>query len=74
VQHPNQCERDACAVTLVTSLIADCEPDTAARLATACVSGAASTCMNLTCNGVSFHRLALDWLAAQTGADRGKRP
>jgi hypothetical protein len=30
--------------------------------------------MNLTCNGVSFHRLALDWLTAQTGALPGKRP
>ena len=73
-QHPNQAQRGAYAVTLVTSLINDGDRDAAVRLAGAYLSGTARACANLRCDGVSFHRLALDWLAAQTSADAGNRP
>lgn len=63
-QHPNHSERGAYAVTLVTSLINDGDRDAAANLASAYEAGELSSCMNLSCEGVSFHRLALDWLAS----------
>ncbi|RYG98314.1 MAG: hypothetical protein EON58_07500 [Alphaproteobacteria bacterium] len=64
-QHTNQRERGAYAVTLVTSLINDGDRNAAADLATAYDSGELRSCMNLSCDGVSFHRLALDWLARE---------
>jgi hypothetical protein len=63
-QHPNHGERGAYAVTLVTSLINDGDRDAAARFANAYESGNSSSCMNLSSNGISFHRLALDWIAS----------
>jgi hypothetical protein len=61
-QHPHQRERGAYAVTLVTSLINDGDRRAAAELAGAYASGKIMSCMNLSCDGISFHRLALDWL------------
>jgi hypothetical protein len=63
-QHPNHLERGAYAVTLVTSLINDGDCEAAAQLASAYASGALSSCINFSSNGISFHRLALDWLDA----------
>lgn len=69
-QHPNQRERGAYAVTLVTSLINDGEREAAARLASAYESGELSSCMNLSSNGISFHRLALDWIESGAYLER----
>ena len=63
-QHPNHRERGAYAVTLVTSLINDGDGDAASHLANAYESGELKSCKNMSCKGVSFHRLALDWLAS----------
>ncbi len=63
-QHPHHRERGAYAVTLVTSLINDGKPDAAAGLASAYESGELKSCMGFSCNDVSFHSLALDWLAS----------
>ncbi len=63
-QHTNQLERGAYAVTLVTSLINDGDCDAAARLASAYASGERESCCDISVEGVSVHRLALDWLAA----------
>jgi hypothetical protein len=69
-QHPNHRECGAYAVTLVTSLINDGDRDAAAHLASAYESGDFSSCMNLSSNGISFHRLALDWIASGTLLER----
>lgn len=69
-QHPNHRERGAYAVTHVTSLINDCDRDAAAHLASAYESGELKSCMNMSCKGVSFHRLALDWLASGSLIER----
>ncbi len=63
--HPNQLERGAYAVPLVTSLINDGDYEAAARLAGVYESGELKSCINLSSYGVSFHRLALDWLSAE---------
>ena len=63
-QHPNQRERGAYAVTLVCSLIDDGHLDAAADLASAYESGELESCMHMSCKGVSFHCLAVDWLAS----------
>ena len=60
--HPDQVERGAYAVTLVTSLIAEGSLELAAREAHAYASGAKQTCANLSSEGKSFHELALGWL------------
>ena len=62
--HPNQLERGAYAVSLVTSLINDGDYEAAAQLASAYESGESTSVSNFTSNGVSFHRLAIDWLGA----------
>ncbi|MET0983164.1 MAG: hypothetical protein ABWY02_13765 [Telluria sp.] len=64
-QHRNQRERGAYAVTLVTSLINDGDCDAAADLASAFESGEFQSCSNMSVKGVSYHRLALNWLAAK---------
>jgi hypothetical protein len=69
-QHPNHIERGAYATTLVTSLINDGKRDAAARLASLYESGEFSSCMSLSSNGISFHRLALDWLTSGTLLER----
>lgn len=69
-QHPNHRERGAYEVTLVTSLINDGKHDAAASLARAYASGELKSSMDLSCAGVSFHSLALDWLASAGQVER----
>lgn len=69
-QHPNHRERGAYAVTLVASLINDSNREAATRLASAYESGEFSSCMNLSSNSISFHRLALDWIASDALLER----
>lgn len=69
-QHPNHRERGVYAVTLVTSLINDGHLDAAANLASAYESGELKSCQDFSCQGVSFHRLALDWLANAKALER----
>lgn len=63
-KHPNHLARGAYAVPLVTSLINDGDYDAAAHLASSYESGKLKSCSHLSSYGVSFHRLALDWLDA----------
>lgn len=63
-KHPNQVERGAYAVTLVTSLINDGDYDAAACLASEYDSGRRHSAYQVSSLGVSFHRLALNWLDA----------
>lgn len=63
-QHRNHRDRAAYAIPLVLSLINDGDYDAAAQVAGAYESGEVESCVNVSINGVSFHRLALDWLAA----------
>ena len=63
-KHPNQVERGAYAVTLVTSLINDGDYESAACLASEYNSGRRHSVNQISSSGVSFHRLALDWLDA----------
>jgi hypothetical protein len=62
--HPNQVERGAYAVTLVTSLINEGNLRLARDTAHAYASGALFSCSQLTVSGKSFHQFALDWLTA----------
>jgi hypothetical protein len=62
--HPNQTERGAYAVTLVTSHINDGNLELAHRTASAYASGTAASYSNLTSFGKSFHQLALEWIDA----------
>ncbi len=62
--HPNQIERGAYAVTLVTSQINDGNLELAYRTASAYATGSATSCVNLVSFGKSFHQLALEWLDA----------
>jgi hypothetical protein len=62
--HPNQIERGAYAVTLVTSLINDGNLDLAYGAAMSYASGALSSCVNLVSSGKSFHQLAVEWMDA----------
>jgi hypothetical protein len=64
-QHRNQRERGAYAVSLVASLINDGDFEAAAHLAREFESGELQSCCNMSVKGVSYHRLALDWLAAR---------
>jgi hypothetical protein len=63
-KHPNQVERGAYAVTLVTSLINDGDYEAAACLASEYEAGRRHSVHQLSSFGVSFHRLALNWLDA----------
>ena len=62
--HPNQIERGAYAVTLVTSLINEGKLDIAHQTASAYAAGEVASCADLVSSGKSFHRLALEWLDA----------
>ena len=62
--HPNQIERGAYAVTLVTSLISSGNLERARETANAYASGALTSCANLVSFGKSFHQLAVEWLNA----------
>jgi len=62
--HTHQLEHGAYAVALVTSLINDGDYEGAADLAGKYESGELKSCSQLSSYGVSFHRLALDWLDA----------
>lgn len=63
-KHPNQVERGAYAVTLVTSLINDGDYEAAACLASEYEAGKRHSAHQLSSFGVSFHRLALNWIDA----------
>ena len=62
--HPNQSERGAYAVTLVTSLISRGDLERAYETASSYACGARISCANLISSGKSFHQLAIDWLEA----------
>ncbi len=62
--HPNQLERGAYAVTLVTSLISSGNLDLAYETATSYASGSRTSCVDLVSFGKSFHPLAVEWLDA----------
>jgi hypothetical protein len=62
--HPNQVERGAYAVTLVTSLINDGDLSLAHRTASSYASGAEFSCASFVSSGKSFHQLAVEWLDA----------
>lgn len=63
-KHPNQVEHGAYAVTLVTSLINDGDYEAAACLAGEYEAGKRHSVHQLSSFGVSFHRLALNWINA----------
>lgn len=63
--HPNQIERGAYAVTLVTSLINDGDCEAAACLASEYEAGRRHSACKLSSCGVSFHRMALNWIDAR---------
>lgn len=62
--HPNQVERGAYAVTLITSLINEGDLELARQTAYGYASGALSSCASFESAGKDFHQLALDWLNA----------
>lgn len=66
--HPNQSERGAYAITLVTSLINDGNLALAHKTAEAYASGALSSSARLCSGGKDFHQLVLEWLEAKERA------
>lgn len=65
-KHPNQVERGAYAITLVTSLILDGDLDRARTVAGDYAAGRRNSVSSISVEGKSFHEYALQWLTQRT--------